>query len=199
MKECAEEARALVLSFHSLEALNSDLSVSVKTCQGDLSPCGGGGGGASFSFWRSFGPESSCFWSLLPSWLGFEEEDDLGSEEASSAVLGGSSVRGGSRTSSSVCCCWKRWVAEVNGLNVDGRAEGGNRGQKVDLMAKGEVGRDSIDVSKVAGLLNSVCIRLKAAVLPYGDRAEEVKHRAIGTRLGRCFDKACRCGLMLFY
>ncbi len=36
---------ALVDSFHSFEALNSDCSVSVKTCHGDLFPCGGGGGG----------------------------------------------------------------------------------------------------------------------------------------------------------
>ena len=35
---CALDASALVDSFHSLEALNSFWSVSVKTCQGDLSP-----------------------------------------------------------------------------------------------------------------------------------------------------------------
>lgn len=48
---CAEDAIALVDSFHSLEALNSDCRVSVNTCHGDLFPCGGGGGGgASFFF-----------------------------------------------------------------------------------------------------------------------------------------------------
>ena len=45
---CAEEARALVDSFHSFDALNSFCRVSVKTCHGVLSPCGGGGAASSF-------------------------------------------------------------------------------------------------------------------------------------------------------
>lgn len=57
---CAEDAKALVDSFHSLEALNSLRKVSVNTCQGVLSPCGGGGGGSSFFFCSFCSPSLDC-------------------------------------------------------------------------------------------------------------------------------------------
>ena len=120
MKECAEEARALVLSFHSFEALNSDFRVSVNTCHGDLSPCGGGGGGGCFFFsWPlDFSPPDSP----VPSCSVCDESEDwefcaFPVDSLPVAPLEPSSL-GGSRISSLGCCCWKRAVAEVNGLDV---------------------------------------------------------------------------------
>jgi len=58
-KSWADEAMALVDSFHSLDSLNSCCIVSMKTCHGVLSPWGGGGGGSSFFFSFFLSPASS--------------------------------------------------------------------------------------------------------------------------------------------
>lgn len=84
-------------------------------------------------------------------------------------------------------------MAEVNDLDVDERADGGKRGQNGDLMARGAVGMSGMGAVE---LDSSLCILLKGAVLPYGVRAEEVKHRAIDTGFGRCAGRARLYGPM---
>lgn len=74
-------------------------------------------------------------------------------------------------------------MADVNDLDVDERADGGKRGQNGDLIARGTVVMSGM---LAVELDSSLCILLKGAVLPYGVRAEEVKHRAIDTGFGRC-------------
>jgi len=82
----------------------------------------------------------------------------------------------------------------VNDLDVNERANGGKRGQNGDLIARGAEGMSGMGAGKSK---SSLCILLNGAVLPYGVRAEEVKHRAIDTGFGRCAGRARMYGPML--
>ncbi len=79
-------------------------------------------------------------------------------------------------------------------LDVDESADDGKRGQKSGLIAEGAVDVSGMDAVKSGTML---CILLKGAVLPYGVRAEEVKHRTVGTPFNRCAGKARIYGPML--
>lgn len=119
---CAEDAIALVDSFHSLEALNSDCRVSVKTCHGDLFPCGGGGGASFFfsCFPCSSFPRRPPVWSLVDSDLLLAWSLEFGSESLVSCSPADlpSSVPSDSAALSSCRWSWNLMVADVKDLEV---------------------------------------------------------------------------------